>query len=212
MVPIKPGEDVDGEPIQYSNPKLDPLWEAVADSGIPLCFHIGEAIPTAAPGAAGTFVLTQMQGFRHIWAPADLRRRVRPLPEAAGGVRRGRHLLGGVDAPRRRHDLQLVPHRDEPQAGASAELVLVQPLLRDLHDRPGRAWSCCTASGRPGDVVVRLPAPGIAPSATPAAPSRRCSTPPASRTPRRSSARPRWTCSGCSEPSADRRRRLRAEP
>jgi predicted TIM-barrel fold metal-dependent hydrolase len=68
MVPIKPGEDVDGEPILYSNPKLDPLWDAIAESGIPLCFHIGEAIPTAAPGAAGTFVLTQMQGFRHIWA------------------------------------------------------------------------------------------------------------------------------------------------
>jgi predicted TIM-barrel fold metal-dependent hydrolase len=68
MVPIKPGKDIDGEPIQYSDPKLDPLWDAVAKSGIPLCFHIGEAIPTAAPGAAGTFVLTQMQGFRHIWA------------------------------------------------------------------------------------------------------------------------------------------------
>ena len=52
MIPIKPGDDVDGEPIQYSNPKLDPFWDAVAASGIPLCFHIGEAIPTAAPGAA----------------------------------------------------------------------------------------------------------------------------------------------------------------
>src|SRR5580704_7080477 len=69
MVPIKPGEDAAGELIQYSNPKLDPLWEAIAESGIPLCFHIGEAIPTAAPGAAGTFVLTQMQGFRQIWGP-----------------------------------------------------------------------------------------------------------------------------------------------
>jgi predicted TIM-barrel fold metal-dependent hydrolase len=68
MVPIKPGEDVNGDPIQYSDPKLDPLWDAIAESGIPLCFHIGEAIPTAAPGAAGTFVLTQMQGFRHSWA------------------------------------------------------------------------------------------------------------------------------------------------
>ena len=67
MVPIKPGNDVDDQPIQWSDPKMDPLWEAVAESGIPLCYHIGEAIPTAAPGAAGTFVLTQMQGFRHIW-------------------------------------------------------------------------------------------------------------------------------------------------
>jgi predicted TIM-barrel fold metal-dependent hydrolase len=68
MVPIKPGNDVDGEPILYNSPKLDPLWDAISSSGIVLAFHIGEAIPTAAPGAAGTFVLTQMQGFRHIWA------------------------------------------------------------------------------------------------------------------------------------------------
>lgn len=67
MVPIKPGNDVDGEPILYSNPKLDPLWAAIEESGIPLAFHIGEAVPSALPGAAGTFVLTQMQGFRHIW-------------------------------------------------------------------------------------------------------------------------------------------------
>ena len=67
MVPIKPGHDVDGAPILYSDPKLDALWRAIADSGIPLAFHIGEAVPSAAPGAAGTFVLTQMQGFRHIW-------------------------------------------------------------------------------------------------------------------------------------------------
>jgi len=69
MVPIKPGEDSNGDIIQYSDPKLDPMWDAIAESGIPLCFHIGEAIPTAAPGAAGTFVLTQMQGFRQIWGP-----------------------------------------------------------------------------------------------------------------------------------------------
>lgn len=67
MIPIKPGHDVDGEAILYSDPKLDSLWGAIAQSGIPLAFHIGEAIPTAAAGAAGTFVLTQMQGFRHIW-------------------------------------------------------------------------------------------------------------------------------------------------
>lgn len=68
MVPIKPGNDADGEPIHYNSPKMDPLWRAIAASEIPLAFHIGEAIPTALPGAAGTFVLTQMQGFRHIWA------------------------------------------------------------------------------------------------------------------------------------------------
>lgn len=68
MVPINPRKDLAGEPILYNDPKMDALWEAIADSGIPLCFHIGEAIPTAAPGATGTFVLTQMGGFRQNWA------------------------------------------------------------------------------------------------------------------------------------------------
>jgi predicted TIM-barrel fold metal-dependent hydrolase len=69
MIPIKPGEDADGEPIHYNDPKMDPLWDAVAQSGIPLAFHIGEAVSSGAQGAAGTFVLVQMQGFRHVWGP-----------------------------------------------------------------------------------------------------------------------------------------------
>jgi predicted TIM-barrel fold metal-dependent hydrolase len=67
MVPINPRSDLEGNPIQYNDPKLDPLWQAVANSGLPLTFHIGENVPTALPGAAGTFVLTQMQGFRPAW-------------------------------------------------------------------------------------------------------------------------------------------------
>lgn len=67
MVPINPRKDLAGEPILYNDPKMDSLWEAVAESGIPLCFHIGENIPTGAPGATGTFVLAQMGGFRQNW-------------------------------------------------------------------------------------------------------------------------------------------------
>jgi predicted TIM-barrel fold metal-dependent hydrolase len=67
MVPINPRKDVNGEDILYNHPKMDPFFAAVAESGIPLCFHIGENVPTNLPGAAGTFVLTQMQGFRPIF-------------------------------------------------------------------------------------------------------------------------------------------------
>ncbi len=67
MVPINPRKDAAGEQIFYNSPKMDPLYKAVAESGIPLCFHIGENLPTGLPGAAGTFVLTQMQGFRPNW-------------------------------------------------------------------------------------------------------------------------------------------------
>jgi predicted TIM-barrel fold metal-dependent hydrolase len=69
MIPIKPGEDIDEQPIFYNDPKMDPLWDAVSESGLPLAFHIGESVSSGPRGAAGTFVLVQMQGFRHIWGP-----------------------------------------------------------------------------------------------------------------------------------------------
>ncbi len=68
MVPIKPGKFADGRTIQYNHSRMDPLWAAIEVSGLPLCFHIGEAIATAEPGAVGISVLTQMQGFRQNWA------------------------------------------------------------------------------------------------------------------------------------------------
>lgn len=68
MVPLKPGKDKDGNPIHYNDPKMDPLYEAIAASGIPLAFHIGEAVRSAIHGAAGIALLTQMQGFRLQWS------------------------------------------------------------------------------------------------------------------------------------------------
>lgn len=68
MIPIKPGKFDDGRTIQYNHARMDPLWAAIEKSGLPLAFHIGEAIPTAEPGAVGVSVLTQMQGFRQNWA------------------------------------------------------------------------------------------------------------------------------------------------
>ncbi len=67
MLPNKPGKDIDGKQIHYNDPRMDPLWEAAAGSGIPIVFHIGEAIVQARAGAAGTAVIAQMQGFRHQW-------------------------------------------------------------------------------------------------------------------------------------------------
>jgi len=67
MLPNKPGKKSDGKTIHYNHPGMDPFWEAVSEFEIPLCFHIGEAIPQSRMGAAGTSVLAQMQGFRHQW-------------------------------------------------------------------------------------------------------------------------------------------------
>ena len=67
MLPNKPGKDVAGKPIFYNDPGQDPLWAAIEASGLPICFHIGEAVPQAQHGAAGTALIVQMQGFRHQW-------------------------------------------------------------------------------------------------------------------------------------------------
>ena len=67
MLPNKPGKKSDGKTIHYNHPGMDPFWEAVSEFEIPLCFHIGEAIPQSRMGEAGTSVLAQMQGFRHQW-------------------------------------------------------------------------------------------------------------------------------------------------
>jgi predicted TIM-barrel fold metal-dependent hydrolase len=67
LIPIKPGKDDAGRTIHYNHPGMDPLWAAIEASGLPMAFHIGEAIPSAEAGAVGISVLTQMQGFRHSW-------------------------------------------------------------------------------------------------------------------------------------------------
>jgi predicted TIM-barrel fold metal-dependent hydrolase len=67
MLPNKPGKDVEGKPIFYNDPKQDPLWAAIEEAGLPICFHIGEAVTQAVHGAAGTALIVQMQGFRHQW-------------------------------------------------------------------------------------------------------------------------------------------------
>ena len=47
-LPLKPGAGDDGKPIDYNAPAMDPVWEAIEASGLPVAHHIGEA-PLASP-------------------------------------------------------------------------------------------------------------------------------------------------------------------
>ena len=67
MVPINPQKDADGQTISYNNPRMDPFWAAVEESGLPLCFHIGENFPDDLPGSAATYVFNNFGGFRKSW-------------------------------------------------------------------------------------------------------------------------------------------------
>jgi predicted TIM-barrel fold metal-dependent hydrolase len=47
-LPLKPGARDDGRPIDYNHPTMDPVWEAIEESGLPVAHHIGES-PLASP-------------------------------------------------------------------------------------------------------------------------------------------------------------------
>lgn len=71
MIPIQPGKFADGEPVNYHGERMDEFWSAIEESGLPICFHIGErpVNPATSPrGAAGIFVMHQMGGMRNIWS------------------------------------------------------------------------------------------------------------------------------------------------
>ena len=126
MVPIKPGKFADGRTIQYNHPRMDPLWAAIESRGLPLAFHIGEAIPTAEPGAVGVSVLTQMQGFRQNWAQLTFGGVFDRFPGLRVVFVEAGLCLDPRHAPRRRHDLQFLPHHGLAEARPPAELVLAQ--------------------------------------------------------------------------------------
>jgi predicted TIM-barrel fold metal-dependent hydrolase len=68
MIPIAPRERPNGEPFTWYKERMDPFWDAVEESGLPLCYHIGEKPTTQAEFGSGASVLYQMGGMRNIWA------------------------------------------------------------------------------------------------------------------------------------------------
>ncbi len=50
VLPLKPGNGPDGQPLDYNGPALAGVWEAIEDSGLPIAHHIGEA-PLSGPCA-----------------------------------------------------------------------------------------------------------------------------------------------------------------
>jgi predicted TIM-barrel fold metal-dependent hydrolase len=69
MIPISPGQHADGEPVAYGSERMDPFWTAVEESGLPVCFHIGEKpVLGTARGAAGTYVMREFGGMRNVWS------------------------------------------------------------------------------------------------------------------------------------------------
>ena len=52
-----------GEPINYVAPEMEPLWQALEDAGLPVCFHVGEHFADG-PGQLGKTTMMNFGPFR----------------------------------------------------------------------------------------------------------------------------------------------------
>ena len=45
LLPLQPGKDDEGNRIDYGSTFMDPVWDAIEESGLPVSHHIGENPP-----------------------------------------------------------------------------------------------------------------------------------------------------------------------
>jgi predicted TIM-barrel fold metal-dependent hydrolase len=60
LLPLMPGKDLDGKPIDYASPAMDGVWDAIEEAGIPVSHHIGEN-PPATPIAFNAISIGMLQ-------------------------------------------------------------------------------------------------------------------------------------------------------
>ena len=53
--------------VYYNSHSMEPLWDAIEESGYPISFHIGENVQTRGLGALGTFQMQQFSPFRRLF-------------------------------------------------------------------------------------------------------------------------------------------------
>lgn len=76
-LPLKPGNDDDGKPIDWNSPAMYGFWDAVEESGVPVAHHIGEA-PLSSPCRDNSILVGMMHN-------------VAPFREMFG-----RYIFGGI--------------------------------------------------------------------------------------------------------------------
>src|SRR5688500_468535 len=62
VIPIAPPN------VFYNSRSMEPMWDAIEESGIPLSFHVGEGHPSRGLGALGTNIMSQLQPYRRVWS------------------------------------------------------------------------------------------------------------------------------------------------
>ncbi|HWF14663.1 MAG TPA: amidohydrolase family protein [Acidimicrobiales bacterium] len=60
LMPLMPGKDPDGKPVDYSSTAMDGVWDAIEEAGVPISHHIGEN-PPATPIAFNALSIGMLQ-------------------------------------------------------------------------------------------------------------------------------------------------------
>ena len=60
LMPLMPGKDLEGTPIDYASNQMDGVWDAIEESGVPVSHHIGEN-PPATPIAFNALSIGMLQ-------------------------------------------------------------------------------------------------------------------------------------------------------
>ena len=70
LMPLNPGQDDDGNPIDYASTAMGPVWDEIEASGVPLSHHIGET-PAKTPCEFNGLIVSMMvhvDGFRELFS------------------------------------------------------------------------------------------------------------------------------------------------
>lgn len=74
LLPLNPGKDDDGKPIDYAGTAMTGVWEVIADSGLPVSHHIGETTPGIPSefNTVGVGMLQSVAPFREVFGKYTL--------------------------------------------------------------------------------------------------------------------------------------------
>lgn len=74
LMPLNPGKDDDKVPIDFASTAMDPVWDVIEDSGVPVSHHIGETTP-GIPSQFNTIDVGMLQSvapFREVFGKYTL--------------------------------------------------------------------------------------------------------------------------------------------
>jgi predicted TIM-barrel fold metal-dependent hydrolase len=74
LMPLNPGKDDEGKPIDFASTTMDPVWDVVEASGIPVSHHIGETTPGVPSqfNTVGVGMLQSVAPFREMFGKYTL--------------------------------------------------------------------------------------------------------------------------------------------